>query len=137
MAFLPPIKTLDASDAPDAPWAKKLYSAVSQFMTGVVTALSNGLTVQNNMAAQVNDVRLYISDSQTSLSFPFSFNWRFPGNPPQGCIVVRIDATDGSERVLSAVMPRWQYRDGQVMVTALRGHFKADAFFDVRFYTFA
>jgi hypothetical protein len=134
VAKLPSVKLLPQSDYKDQPLLQKLTSSLNQFIIDVVRALDKGLTVSDNMVAQINEKALFVSDSAGS--FPFAFAWQNPSTRPRGCIVVRADTQEGDEGIFSAVQPKWSYNEGRVVIEGLRGDLDADRWYDVTFYTF-
>lgn len=132
MSAIPPVKLLDADMLQNNP--SGFVDSLNQFTTGVNNALTNGLTVGDNMSAQVNDLQIFVSNEQ--LPYPFSFSWGFPGVKPQGCIIVRMDSTDGVESVFSSPSPRWDYNDGRIVIKGIRANLTMNKWYQIRFYTF-
>lgn len=138
MAKIPPIKTI-SENAPEFQgensWIKKLISPLSDFMTDVANALNRNLTFQDNHVAQIDERTILIDDGE--VPYPFAFQWSFTGIPPKGCIILEIDSTDGVESVFSAVMPKWGFYNGRVMIYGLRGQLTLGKYYKIRFLTFA
>ena len=72
-----------------------------------------------NNSYQVDTYTAYISDG--ARPYPFSFRWRNAAAVPQSCVCGYIDADDGTEGVLSGIIPRWKYSEGRVIILGMRG----------------
>lgn len=132
MAKLPGVKNLDVKDLDDN--KERFVESINDFMSSTYLALNRGLTVQDNLVAQVDELVLYISDS--SNPYPTGFAWKFPNAKPIGCSIVYADCTDGTEKVSSALFPRWAFVNGQIVIKGIRGVFTTNNQYLIRFFTF-
>lgn len=108
---------------------------LNQAFDDIRLALENGITIRENMAAQIDDITVYISDDAPP--YPFGFDWKYKNLQPSGCICVYADSKDGVESIFSAPQPRWYYSTGRIVVLGMRGNMQADKYYNLRFYTFA
>lgn len=133
---LPGIKAFNPEDYADAPdWFKdKFLTPLNQYIRGVGAVLNNGITVDANMAAQLNTVDLTVSDKANP--YPFAFSWRFPQIIPAGCIIVRAETLEGPEQIRTAPQPKWSYTRGRIVIEAIRGDLEPGFRYGFTFYTF-
>lgn len=137
MAKVPSVRIL-SFDSPSLD--KSVGHPLNQFVKDVSSALSNGLTVTQNMAAQVNTLTFYLPAS--GVVPPLSFAWQFPQTPPKGCIIVAADAINlvrSLDPISTGLMPRWTYGGdgGLVRILNIRGTMTVDTRYSVTFHTFA
>jgi hypothetical protein len=89
-------------------WLKKLIEPLNRFLEQVYFALVNGLTVRENLKAQVNTLTLEASAS--TVKFSWNLNER-----PTAVFVANILDTTGV--VVSPYSMSWVYDNGQVELT--------------------
>lgn len=133
MANLPNSTKITGAMLKDDP--EQAAQVMNNFISDVVRIMDNGIALSENLAAQVNDITIYISDSQNP--YPFSFRWNTPSLIPKACILVRARCTDNTQKVLSAPFPDYDYVNGQVSIKALIGNFTVGFSYELRFLTIA
>lgn len=114
---LPLITQLDRQDFPDAPdWITKLLYPLQLFMTSVYGALTNKLTLQDNLSCVVQQFSIVAgaSDSLNTFSFPCNL-----GRPIAELTAYCTNA-DGS---YTPVYPQvsFNYINGLVVINGIKG----------------
>lgn len=108
MAQLPPIKRIVKEDFSDQPWAEKLLWPINRFMESVFGALDKGLTLGENLSAEIKTLTF------TDADFPIRFNVNTPRRPTD-VLVTRIFRTDGTA-LASAITLDWSPGDGNIVI---------------------
>lgn len=116
MGSLPPIKRFLTEDFPtQASWIGNLLYPLNLFFNTVYSNLNNGLTLSQNMLAQVKTIS--ISGSSPTTSFPWKFS-----SAPIGVTLVNIVQTDGTPAVITnATTCAWSYAAGVVTINNVTG----------------
>ena len=117
MAKLPVISQLSRQDFPDAPaWISKLLYPIQLFMTSVISALTNKLTLQDNMACVIQKFSIVAdaTDTKNTYSFPFLTN----SSPVE--LTYSCTNADGT---YTAVYPQlsWNYINGNIVINGIKG----------------
>lgn len=113
-------KLLDKRLMPDERWADYLTTVLNSMTRALDNILSGGLTIEQHMAGQVNEVR-FLLDGDLS-AFPLSFQWEYPRFRPRVCFIGQIDAVGGEpDGVGAAVTPRWRFVGDRIVVDSIRG----------------
>lgn len=107
---------------------------INNFISDVVRIFDKGISIQEQLAGQVNEITIYISDSQKP--YPFSFRWN-QALPPRACWLVRARCTDNTLQVMSAPFPDWDFVNGQIIIKSLVGNFTVNKSYILRFVTLA
>lgn len=89
-------------------WFKKLIEPLNRFLEQVYFALVNGITVRDNLKAQVNSITLEASSTKAKISW--TLNER-----PTAVFVANIVDTTGA--AVSPYSMSWVFKDGQVELT--------------------
>ena len=107
MSELPQIRRLLVEDfLEQKDWISKLFIPLNNFMDGTFTALNRGVTLRQNMAADIKVVTLNRVPTATDYA---SVAWNLP-QPPISLHVGRIARTDNTAVVLAAaVQVQWEY----------------------------
>lgn len=117
MARVPPIKRLVREDFKDQKdWIDKLIQPINQFFESVTTGLSKGLTLSDNVDAQIQTVNFTEGDAP-------SFRVTTKGRP-RGVVVTGIyNFTTPADPVTGAVFPIWEYNatDNSIKLTKIYG----------------
>lgn len=110
---LPPIKKFLMEDFQDqTTWIGKLFSPLNEYLTVVANGLSNGLTIQENMLAQIKTVLVNGASPSTS------FTWKFSARPI-GCVAIGATLADGTPALNPQIT--WTYSAGIVQITSIAG----------------
>ena len=114
MAQLPPIKRFVIEDYPSqSTWIGALLYPLNLLLNSVYSNLNNGLTVSQNMLAQINTVTVNGSSPSTS------FLWKFSSNPV-GISVINVVQTSTPVVALTApVFCQFSYNAGVISVTVI------------------
>lgn len=98
-----------------ASWIGKLFSPLNSFMTQVVQAFQNRITVSDNLFQELKSITFI---NETS-NFPIQFTTKF-NKFPQMVILGKIVASDGS---LPSEYPLvdWTFRDGYLVIDSISG----------------
>lgn len=114
---LPVLTQLDRQDFPDAPdWIVNLLYPLQLFMTSVQSALTNKLTLQDNLSCVVQQFSIVAGASDTNNTFSFPCNL--------GRQIVELNAyctnADGS---YTPVYPRvsWNFISGNIVINGIKG----------------
>lgn len=96
-------------------WIGKLFSPLNNFITQVVQAFQNRITVSENLYQELRDLQFI---NETS-NFPIQFTTKF-NKFPQMVILGRIVASDGS---LPSEYPLvdWTFRDNYLIINSISG----------------
>jgi hypothetical protein len=107
MSELPQIRRLLVEDfLEQKDWISKLFIPMNNFMDGTFTALNRGITLRQNMAADIKVVTL--NRIPTALDYA-SVAWDIP-QKPIAVHVGRIKRTDNTAVVLAnAIQIQWEY----------------------------
>ncbi len=107
MASLPVIKRFLTEDFPkQADWIGGLFYPLNQLLNTIYSALNNGVTLAQNVQAQVKT--LLVSGASPVISFPYQFS---PSSP----LGVSIIASTAVQKV--ALGCTWTFNAGTVTVT--------------------
>lgn len=114
---LPLLTQLDRQDFPDAPnWITTLLYPLQLFMTSVYAALTNKLTLQDNLSCVVQQFSIVAGASDVNNTFSFPCNL--------GRQIAELNAyctnADGS---YTAVYPQisFNYINGRVVINGIKG----------------
>lgn len=117
MARIPVIQQLQRSDFPDAPdWISKLLYPLQLFMTSVIGALTNQLTVQDNFAVATNYLT-FVAATSSDLN-KFQFIWPYTRQPV--ALWIHATRTDGTFPAIYPV-PSWNLVNGNILVNGIQG----------------
>lgn len=117
MAKLPIVQQLQRTDFPEAPsWISKLLYPLQLFMTAVIGALTNQLTVQDNFSCAINQLT-FVAGATPSLN-TFSFIWPYPRQPV--ALWMHVTRTDGVFDVIFPV-PSWNLIGSNIAVNGIQG----------------
>lgn len=107
MSDLPQIRRLLVEDfLEQKEWISKLFIPLNNFMDGTFSALNRGITLRQNMAADIKTVTL--NRVPTALDYA-SIAWNIP-QKPISLHIGRIQRTDNTAVVLAAaVAVQWEY----------------------------
>jgi hypothetical protein len=116
MGALPTIKRFLADDFPgQAEWIGNLLFPLNLLLNTLYSNLNNGLTIQNNMQAQVKT--LAISGALPTTSFP----WKY-ASAPIGVTLINIVQTDGTPATITlATTVAFSYAAGVVTISNVTG----------------
>lgn len=117
MARIPVPQQLQRSDLPDAPdWVSKLLYPLQLFMTSVVGALTNQLTIQENFSVATNSL-IFTAAASADLN-RFTFVWPYTRQP----IALWIHATrrDGTTPPIYPV-PSWNLVGNNISINGIQG----------------
>lgn len=108
---------LDRSDFPEAPsWISKLLYPLQLFITQVTTALTNQLTLQDNISCVIKQTTLQAgaSDTNNTVSFPCVLN-RQPVE-----LTLHVTRQDGTYEVVYPEVS-WNYVNTNIVVNGIKG----------------
>lgn len=108
------IQRLLTEDFADQKWAEKLTIPLNSFMESVQRALSNGLTITDNMAGAIKVV-------EVNGTWPVKLAWDM--GRPVSVLVGNVVRSDGVSFTLTdAVQVQWQYnQNGQLQIDGVTG----------------
>jgi hypothetical protein len=108
-------------------WIGQLLTVLNQFIENVTQALSKGLTVTDNMDAEIREITFLASETVS-----FKVNTR---NRPKGVLVSRFETVSGSAPT-SAPFPVWSFNsaDSTITINSWFGGLSATAKYRVTFY---
>jgi hypothetical protein len=114
MGALPAIKRFLVDDFPEqASWIGTLLYPLNLLLNTVYSNLNNGITIAQNLTAQINTLAITGSSPTTT------FNWKFSGSGAPSLVQIgNIKLPNGSIPTLTAaVMVLWSYDSGVVTVS--------------------
>lgn len=121
MAKLPNQKRFLTEDFPSQKsWIGALLQSLNQFMESVVGSLDRGLTVADNMDAQMAQVTVTSTGSGV-ITEPASFKVTTRSRPTQ-LLVGKVEVVSGSA-VTAAVFPTWEFvpASNTLKITSIAG----------------
>ena len=116
MASIPPLRRISAEDFVDqAEWIGKLIQPLNDHMERVTNALNKGLTLEENTASKIIDVKL---DGQ----MPAKIAWNLRARP-KTVIVGAFRRADGvSFTITDAVQVQWSFNQkGELQIDTVVG----------------
>lgn len=117
MAKIPVLQQIQRTDFPEAPnWISKLLYPLQLFMTTVISALTNQLTIQENFSCAINQLT-YIAAATDDLN-NFSFIWPYTRQPIT--LTMHITRTDGTYPPIYPVVS-WNLINGNIFVNGIQG----------------
>lgn len=117
MAKIPVQQQLSRQDFPEAPdWISKVLYPIQLFMTVVITALTNKLTLQDNFSFVSNEL-IFIAGASAALN-TFSFKWDLLRHPIE--LTMHITRTDGVYDVIFPV-PSWNLVGDSIKINGIQG----------------
>jgi len=117
MAKIPIQQQLSRQDFPEAPdWISKLLYPLQLFMTTVIRALTNKLTLQDNFSFVKNEVKFIAG--VTSSDNTISFLWKLPRQPIE--LTIHITRSDGIYDVIFPV-PSWNLVGDSIKINGIQG----------------
>lgn len=118
MGALPTIKRFLTEDYPtQTAWIGALLYPLNLLLNTIYSNLNNGLTIGQNMLAQINT--LSISGSSPSTTFLWKFSG---GGAPIGISAVNVVQTNGAAVAISnAVSCSWSYNAGVITINNVTG----------------
>jgi len=116
MAKLPILKRFLAEDYQSAgAWITKFLYVLNLFAGSVYAALNNGLTLQDNMLAQVNTVSISGSSPKTTI------NWSYSSKPVGVLLINILDASSQAAIITSPTTVAWSYGAGVITINNITG----------------
>lgn len=111
MSKISSTKKLILEDFPSEvrPWLKKLIDPLNRFLEQAYFALVQGLTLTDNIKAQVNTLTVYANQT-----YPIEYAWKL-NERPSVVLVGNISESTGAS--VPAFSLSWTYDNGQVKVT--------------------
>lgn len=124
MGLLPPIKRFLTEDFPEqASWIGTLLYPLNQFLNTVYSNLNNGITLAQNMFAQIATLPIKGSSPTTS------FTWKFQtAGSPIGVSVINVSLSSGTGSALGAVTCQWSYSAGIISISNITGLDSANSY---------
>lgn len=112
MALLPAIKRFLTEDFPEQKdWIGKLFYPLNLILTTLSSALSNGITLGENVFSQVT------TQSVTGASPTVSFLYKFSPRIPIGVTIFSIVQSNTAAVVVAATSCTWTISSGMIMVS--------------------
>lgn len=118
MGALPTIKRFLAEDFPtESSWITTLLYPLNLLLNTIYSNLNNGITVGQNMLAQVKTLSISGATPTTT------FNWNFPNvSAPIGVSLVQCLQTDAPTAVITAATSvAWSYSGGVISIDNVAG----------------
>jgi hypothetical protein len=121
MSKLPNVRRLLIEDFLDQKdWIGNLFTPLNVFMDGVITSLSKGITLKDNMAA---DIIVSLTDRVPTLTTPIILPWNSKLGAPQSVTIGNIQPANGSNFTLASVVGmQWKYDASKgILITNIIG----------------
>lgn len=114
---IPVQQQLSRQDFPDAPsWITTLLYPLQLFMTSVVSALTNQLTLQDNFSCVINEVT-YVAAPSADLN-NISFLWTLPRKPIE--LTMHVTRSDGTYEPIYPVVS-WNLINQSIYINGIQG----------------
>lgn len=108
---------LQRTDFPDAPnWISKLLYPLQLFQTLVTSALTNQLTLQDNVSCAINQLT-FVAAASADLN-KFQFIWPYARQPIS--MFMHVTRTDGTYPTIYPV-PSWNLVGGNILINGIQG----------------
>lgn len=108
---------ISRQDIPEAPdWISSLLYPLQLFMTLVITALRNQLTLQDNLSCTINEIT-FIAQSSADLNV-FSFQWGKDRQPIE--LTMHVTRADGTYESIYPV-PSWNLVGTSIQINGIQG----------------
>lgn len=108
---------ISRQDIPEAPdWISSLLYPLQLFMTLVITALRNQLTLQDNLSCVINEIT-FVAQASADLNV-FSFQWGKDRQPVE--LTMHVTKADGSYESIYPV-PSWNLIGTSIQINGIQG----------------
>ncbi len=115
---IPVTQQLQRTDFPEAPnWISKLLYPLQLFMTTTVNALTNQLTLQDNISCVINQITFAAATSANLNTFQFT--WPFTTRQPIE-LTMHVSRTDGTYDSIYPV-PSWNLVGNSILINGIQG----------------
>ncbi len=137
MSAPPKPTVLSKEDYPsEAEWIDRLLAPLNSFMTSTVTALTKGLTIDENLQAQIQELTFTTTNPVTD-GFPLYFSVKSGGRPRTVTVGFCEDVASPTTAFTTAVFPTWSFTpDGRVKISYISG-LTVSTKYRIRFVCFA
>ena len=117
MAKIPVQQQLSRQDFPEAPdWIAKVLYPLQLFMTTVIHALTNQLTLQDNFSFVSNEVKFIAGATPSDNTL--SLRWKKTRKPIE--LTMHVTRADGVYEVIFPV-PSWNLVDQDIKINGIQG----------------
>lgn len=118
MGSLPTIKRFSLDDYPkeEQSWISTLLSPLNLLLTTIFSNLNNGLTIAQNMQAQIKISS--ISGASASTSIPWNFS---KIGAPIGVSIINTVCTSSTTPITAPVTCQWSYSAGTIAISQITG----------------
>lgn len=114
---IPVQQQISRQDIPEAPdWISSLLYPLQLFMTLVITALRNQLTLQDNMSCVINEIT-FVGAASANLN-TFSFQWGQSRQPVE--LTMHVTRADGTYESIYPV-PSWNLIGTSIQINGIQG----------------
>lgn len=108
---------ISRQDFPEAPdWISDLLYPLNLFMTIVISALRNQLTLQDNVSCVINDLN-FVGKASANLNI-FSFLWKINRQPIE--LTMHVTRLDGVYESIYPV-PSWNLVGESIQINGIQG----------------
>lgn len=121
MARIPQNRVLDKNDFPDQEeWISELLSPINDFFGIVVRALNKGLTLEENLNAQLHEI-VFNTDGSVTNPFPIRFR-STTTSKPRIVLLGKIEEISGNpQTITNATTIDWTFAESQVRINNITG----------------
>lgn len=114
---IPIQQQISRQDIPEAPdWISGLLYPLQLFMTLVITALRNQLTLQDNLSCVINEVN-FVAKASADLN-TLSFQWNLNRQPVE--LTMHVTRLDGTYEAIYPV-PSWNLVGTSIQINGIQG----------------
>ena len=119
MAQIPSTKRFTMEDFKDQQgWIGRLLTPLNEFMQSVTFALSNQLTIKDNLAQEIKDVE--VSVTATNM-YPIYFKCKFSTRAVAMWVGNAVEIAGSPAVITNPVYIDWEYVNGQVKINNISG----------------
>lgn len=115
MAKLSPKKLTLEDFKNQSEWIGKLLQPINSHLEDIQSAVSNNLTIEDNLFQEIKEIKFVNETSNLPLKFQTKFN-----RLPKGLYCMLCIASDGTTSS-EQPWPTWGYANGQIQISALTG----------------
>lgn len=98
-------------------WIAPFLSSLNQFIGEVISGFNNNLTVEDNLNAEIKEIK-FINKTN---NFPLKFRTKFTQNPQGLFVIYCLDNTTSTMNFASAPWVNWNYNNGEIQINSVQG----------------
>lgn len=98
-------------------WISPLLSLLNQFFGEVIAGFSNNITVKDNLAAEIKEIKFI----NQAANFPIKFRTKLTQNPQGLSVIYAFDNTNSEMNFAAYPWVNWSYNNGEIRIESIQG----------------